>query len=76
MDIVSGLIVYLLTWWLVLFMVLPWGLERDEQGRPQNPKLKKKIIITTLISAVFWLGIDQLIRAEIISFREMASNLS
>lgn len=76
MDVVSGLVVYFLTWWVVIFMVLPWGLKRDEQGRPENPQLKKKAVTTTVLSAVIWIALDQLIRADLISFREMALNLS
>lgn len=71
MGWVSGIVVYLLTWWIVIFMVLPWGLERDADGTPRNPHLKKKIIITTGISALIWLAFYFLIGSDI-SFREMA----
>ena len=76
MDIISGLVVFFLTWWIVIFMVLPWGLKRDEQGKPENPQLKKKAIITTIITTLIWIVFDQLVRSDLISFREMALNLS
>ena len=53
-------------------MVLPWGLVRDEHGRPNTPHLQKKVLITTVISAFIWMGVYLLIEADMISFREMA----
>jgi predicted secreted protein len=72
MGIVSGLVVYFLTWWLVIFAVLPWGLNRDERGMPLNLNFKKKVLATTLISFVIWVFIYGVIRADIISFRVIA----
>ena len=72
MGWVSGIVVYLLIWWVVLFAVLPWGLRRDTDGTPQNPRLRFKIAVTTIISVLLWLVIYGLIEADIISFREMA----
>ncbi|MGB2051513.1 MAG: DUF1467 family protein, partial [Candidatus Puniceispirillaceae bacterium] len=31
MDIVSGVVVYILLWWWVLFMVLPFGAKAPER---------------------------------------------
>lgn len=52
-----SVLVYLVTWWLVFFAVLPFGVKpnpnptRDEyHGAPINPDLKKKAIITSLLS--------------------------
>jgi predicted secreted protein len=72
MGWVSGIVVFLLTWWVVLFMVLPWGLERDETGKPKNPWVVQKLLATTVVSAIFWLILYGLIEADIISFRDMA----
>jgi predicted secreted protein len=72
MGWVSGIVVYILTWWTVLFAVLPWGLKRDEMGRPENFNIWKKIIATSLVSVVIWVIIYGLIEADIISFRLMA----
>ena len=76
MGWVSGIVVYLLVWWMVVFMVLPWGLERDDEGKPLNPRLKQKVILTTIISSVIWLIIYALIEIEIISFREIAATMA
>ena len=71
----TGLIVFLIIWWMAIFMVLPFGLKRDEKGKPNDPRLKHKLIVTTALSALIWLGIYALIDSDIISFREMAKNL-
>ena len=76
MGWVSGIVVFLLTWWLVIFMVLPWGLKRDKDGTPNDPKLKQKVVLTTGISIVLWVVIYVLIDAEIVSFREMAEAMA
>jgi predicted secreted protein len=73
MGWISGIVVFLLTWWVVLFMVLPWGLRRDEMGKPENPRILQKLILTTAVSAVFWLILYGLIEADIISFRDIAA---
>ena len=51
------IVIFVIIWWLVLFVVLPFGIQRDENsikgndpGAPKNPMLKKKIYLTTLIS--------------------------
>ena|SRR5690606_26189896 len=70
----TGIIVYLLIWWTALFAVLPWGLRRDNTGRPENFNIKKKILVNTVLSAALWLIVYILIDMEIISFREMAKD--
>ncbi|MDF1790634.1 MAG: DUF1467 family protein [Thalassobaculaceae bacterium] len=78
MDLVSGIVVYVLLWWWMLFMALPFGVHRDEEvqagndaGAPKTPMLARKLIAATVIAAVLWLVIDQIIRSDLISFREM-----
>lgn len=73
MSWLSGIIVYLLIWWTMIFTVLPWGLKRDPDGTPQNPMLKRKLLVTTGVSGLVWLLIFALIEAEIISFRAIAA---
>ncbi|HWA46009.1 MAG TPA: DUF1467 family protein [Hypericibacter adhaerens] len=76
MSPVTGIVVYLIIWWTVLFAVLPWGVhvsEKTEPGHadsaPARPLLVKKAIVTTLISAVIWIGFYFLQRSNLISFR-------
>ena len=56
------IVIFVVIWWLVLFMVLPFGIQKDDEivggndpGAPKNPMLKKKIILTSIIS--FFLSI-------------------
>ena len=72
MDWFTGIIVFILIWWTSIFLVLPFGLKRDEKGVPNDPRMKQKLIIITVLSAFLWVLIYLLIEADIISFREMA----
>ena len=68
----SGIAIYLTIWWTVLFAILPLGVvshaeagldlgDGGDPGAPVDPKLKKKFITTTWISAVLfailWVGL-------------------
>ena len=58
MPIASSIAIYVITWWLVLFAVLPFGVRNREEassdpsflipgtdaGAPQKPMLLKKLI--------------------------------
>jgi predicted secreted protein len=65
MRIGTAIAIYFLIWWTVLFMTLPIGVrtQRDENvvvagtepGAPMAPMLRKKAILTTLISTVIFL---------------------
>ena len=57
----SILAIYAIIWWLVLFMVLPWGnrpiaaediAKGHSAGAPRTPRILIKFAITTVISAV------------------------
>lgn len=62
---VTGLVVFLITWWIVLFMTLPIGVrsqaehgervEGTDPGAPVIPDLKKKAWLTTVLASAFWL---------------------
>ena len=74
---VTGIVVYVLVWWITLFAVLPLWVtpaEPDDPGHaagaPQRPRLLLKMAITTVISALIWLAIYLLVRSPWLSFRE------
>ncbi len=61
----TGVCIYLTIWWTVLFAVLPLGTvthaeagidlkDGGDPGAPVDPKLKKKFITTSWISAVLF----------------------
>jgi predicted secreted protein len=74
---VTGIIVYVLVWWITLFAVLPLWVtpaEPDDPGHaagaPQRPRMLLKIAITTVVSALIWLAIYVLVKSPWLSFRE------
>jgi len=82
MGWVSGIVVFLITWWVVLFAVLPWGVRPPDEpepghasGAPARPRIWMKFAVTTVVAAVIWLGIYALITSGWISFRDMAGRL-
>lgn len=82
MGIVSGIVVYICIWWVVIFCVLPMGVTRSDvgpeeglAGAPQEPKIKQKFIATTLISAVVWIAVYVLIDLQLFDFRSMAERM-
>jgi predicted secreted protein len=72
----SGIVVFLLTWWTMLFTVLPFSLKRDETGKPDDPKLWQKFLITTALSMVLWGVIFGLVSSNLISFHDMAEHIA
>lgn len=82
MNWFTGMVVYLLLWWLTLFAVLPWG--NDPETRPETghapsapavPRLRLKFLITTGIAAMIWIVVYILIKIEIIDFYGMADQM-
>ena len=79
MDIMSGIVVYVTTWWITFFMVLPFGAapvqlpkQGHDHGAPKKSYLKIKLIVTTILATALWFGIDHLIKNNFIDFRSMA----
>jgi predicted secreted protein len=78
MDFFSGLLMFFLIWWVVIFCVLPWGIRTDIQsgaGAPVNPQLKKKFLVTTGISVLVWVLVFGLIQADIIDYRAISRQM-
>lgn len=78
MSWATGVMVYLVIWWTILFAVLPLGVRRvenpgkgEERGAPERPQLARKAIITSIVAAVLWIGFYFLHRADVFSFRRM-----
>ena len=73
----TGCVLYSLIWWTVLFAVLPVGTrpvaDADDatgwRGAPERPLLLRKVVATTLISGVVWLGCYAVISSDMLSFR-------
>jgi len=76
MNVFTGILVYVLIWWLVLFMVLPWGASPPDEpevghapSAPERPMLWRKALATTVIAAILWVGAYVLITSELLQFR-------
>jgi predicted secreted protein len=79
MPITTALAIFFLIWWVVLFAVLPWGIRSQHEageivpgtdpGAPAIPNLKRKLLWTTLVSAVIFAAcyvvyVDRLVTLE------------
>ena len=76
MSFVSGLVVYILLWWWVFLMTLPFGVKAPDTGEtghatsaPAKPMLWRKAGVTTVIAAVlfalvYWVIVSQFIRLD------------
>ncbi len=57
MDFITPVFVFILVWWVVIFTVLPFGNKASDKpvighaaSAPANPRLKMKLLWTTLIA--------------------------
>ena len=77
MGLFTWFAIYLTIWWTVLFCVLPLGVvshaeagidrgDGTDPGSPVDPKLKRKFITTTLVSAVVFLILWVVIQTGIV----------
>lgn len=84
MGPITGVAIYLTLWWTVLFGVLPLGnrtyaeegreiTDGGDPGAPVNPNLKKKFLITTVVSAVLWLILFVTIKFGLITLPQLPS---
>ncbi len=77
MEYLTDFVLYTLIWWTVLFAVLPFGTRPEAdpdgatgwRGAPAKPMMARKLIATTLVSAVLWAGAMLLINSGLIGFR-------
>ncbi len=74
----TGLMVYFVIWWTVLFAILPLGVRRVEKpgtgqdhGAPERPDLLRKAMITTAVAAAIWIAFYIFHEADIFSFRRL-----
>ena len=63
LTLMTSIVVFFITWWVVLFMVLPIGIRQDDApiigcdvGAPLNPNIKRKLLIVTGITTGLFCG--------------------
>ena len=76
MNWLTGIVVYVLVWWVTLFAILPLWVTPSEPGElghaagaPRHPLLRRKLALTTLVAALIWVGIYIVVREPWFSFR-------
>jgi predicted secreted protein len=80
MNWFSGVLVYVVIWWLVFFMSLPFGVHPPHEvgseaepgqdpGAPVRHHLGLKVLASTLISAVLWGVVYWIIEFDIVTLR-------
>ncbi|HEY8570879.1 DUF1467 family protein [Phenylobacterium sp.] len=77
MGPITAIAIYLTLWWTVLFAVLPLGTtthaeagidkgDGGDPGAPVDPKLKRKFLTTTWVSAVLFAILWVIIRLGVV----------
>ena len=77
MNWFTGVMVYVVLWWLVWFTLLPIGIrmpDKVETGHadsaPANPRLWLKAAAALVIAGVLWLAADYVITSDWLRFRQ------
>ncbi len=81
MSVTGSLIIFVLIWWIIFFSLLPIDVDRKhkemvegvDKGSPENPKIIKKIIYTTLITSIIFIGIFMLVKYDYLNLRRFIS---
>ena len=81
MSITGSLIIYVLIWWIIFFSLLPIDVDRKhkqivegiDKGSPENPRIIKKLIYTTIITSIIFIGIYMLVKYNYFNLRKFIS---
>ena len=75
MGLITSIAVYITIWWVVLFTVLPYKANADENtakgsvvSAPAKPFLKLKFLITSGVAAIIWLIVYFLVQSGYFDF--------
>ena len=80
MGLTGSIIVYIIIWWIVFFSILPVGIKSNKKvfsddlggsdpGAPNNPKIGKKFLITTIITSILFIVIYYLVDNNFLNLR-------
>ncbi|WP_435991390.1 DUF1467 family protein [Brevundimonas sp. LjRoot202] len=67
---ITMLAIYIVCWWVVLFAILPLGMNQADQERPTDggqwgapvqPQLKRKFLTTSWVALIVWLVVMALV---------------
>ena len=78
MDLVSGVVVFILLWWWVFLMALPFGVKAPNEieaghasSAPEHPRIKLKMLVATVVSSGLFIIVYWIIESEFISLSSM-----
>ena len=73
MYLVKIIIIYVIVWWILFFMALPFGLKKpvnnipgQDRGAPEKPKLWLKFFVVSIISLILTIIINFIIRNNLL----------
>ncbi|MEL6962537.1 MAG: DUF1467 family protein [Pseudomonadota bacterium] len=76
MNTFATIVTFLVIWWLILFMVLPFGVAPPdvvEKGHassaPAKPRLLRKLLITTVLAIVVTIAVQWFVQSGLIELR-------
>ena len=72
----SGIVLFVIIWWMVFFAVLPWGIRRagdealgHDAGAPARSRIWLKAAVTTGVAVVLFAAAYWLVQSKYISFQ-------
>lgn len=78
MDFVSGTVVFILLWWWVFLMSLPFGIKTPnviETGHatsaPEKPMLQRKVLVSTIIASILFSLVFWIIDSGLVSLSDL-----
>ncbi len=79
MSITGSVVIYVILWWIVFFSLLPIDVNREKKGiirgsdagAPENPRIIKKFIYSTLITSLIFIIIYMLVKYEYLNIRNL-----
>jgi|DewCreStandDraft_4_1066084.scaffolds.fasta_scaffold00150_14 predicted secreted protein len=76
MTLYQGIVTFSVAWWLILFMVLPWGAQPSDApppgtvpSAPAKPRLLLKFAVTTVLALLATFAIKLLVESDLFSLR-------
>ena len=76
-SFIFGCAIYGIVWFITLFMVLPFGVVTQQESgdvvrgstesAPSQPRILRKLLITTLLSAVIYIGVYYLLTTGVLA---------
>ena len=80
MDNATTAVFFAITWWLIFFITLPFGIRRlkepkpgMEVGAPEKPRIWTKVAVTTLITAVVTISLKLAMDSGVISLHDLVT---